>query len=356
MDTLRVGIIGAGGIAQAHGTAWKANAGRGEIVAVADISPTRANYIADNYSNGARIYDSIDALLADPKIDAVDVCLPHHLHTSAIIDSAKAGKAILCEKPLCTSLEDARLIEAAINENGVIFMMAHNQLFQPSMLEARRLLTAGTLGRPFLFRSIEVFQHQSMGGGIVPAHMKDGESPWAWRADLSKMGGGEVLDTGWHGSYRLLALAGDDRPVEVTAMMENFFVKSMAAEDTGSLQVRFESGAIGQMLTSWAFSTVDALHFEVAAEHGSIAGNDNKIVHQLHRWPNATVRPVTPAHTFSSEVTHFLDIIQNGVDSLATFRHGARVLQLTKAAYRASEEKRTMILPEDPTSDPIPAE
>ncbi len=356
MDTLRVGIVGAGGIAAQHGIAWKANAGRGEIVAIADLSATRANYLADKYSNGARIYDSIDALLADPNVDVVDVCLPHHLHTSAIIAAAKAGKAILCEKPLCTSLEDARLIEAAINENGVVFMMAHNQLFQPSLMEALRLLRAGTLGSSYIYRSIEVFQHQSMGARHVPAHMRDGESPWEWRADISKMGGGEVLDTGWHGSYRLLALAGDDRPVEVTAMMNTFFVKDMTAEDTGSLQVRFESGAIGQMLTSWAFNTVDALHFEAAAEHGSVAGNDNKIVHQLHRWPAASERPVTPAHTFSAEVTHFLDVVQDGIDSRATFRHGARVLQLTKAAYRASEEKRTMILPEDPTADPVPAE
>ena len=144
-------------------------------------------------------------------VDVVDICLPHHLHTGAIIAAAKAGKAILCEKPLCTSLEDARLIEAALNENGVIFMMAHNQLFQPTLIEARRLLRARHAGHArSSIRSIEVFQHR----GWAPGKSRPtagGESPWAWRADISKMGGGEVLDTGWHATYRLLALAGDDR-------------------------------------------------------------------------------------------------------------------------------------------------
>ena len=76
------------------------------------------------------------------------------------------------------------------------------------------------------------------------------------------MGGGEVIDTGWHATYRLLALA-DDRPVEVTAMMDRFAVKQLTTEDTGVLLVRFASGAIGEIITSWAFSPVGGWHFEV---------------------------------------------------------------------------------------------
>ena len=355
MRTLGVGIVGTGGIARQHGIAWQANASRGEIVAVADVSPTRATYFADTFTKDARHYEGLDALLTDPNVDIIDICLPHHLHTEAIIASARAGKAIICEKPLCTTMEDARAIDAAITESGVVFMMAHNQLFQPTLIEAQRLLAAGALGRPFTFRSIEVFQHRAMSSGQMPAHMKDGENPWAWRADLSRMGGGEILDTGWHATYRLLALAGDDRPVEVTAMLENFFVKALPAEDTGSLQVRFESGAIGQILTSWAFSTIDGWHFEVAAENGVIAGGGTRLAHQLHGWPHPAERTVEPAHSFTGEVTHFLDVLQNDVPNQASFRHGARVLQLTKAAYSAAAEKRTFTLPEDPTADPIPA-
>ena len=355
VDSLKVGIIGAGGIANAHAVGWQRSEPRGELIALADVSPERAQYLSDQYTNGrARVYQTMDALLADPDVAAVDICLPHHLHTEAIVASARAGKAILCEKPLCTNLEDAAAIADALRTSGVSFMAAHNQLFQPSLIEARRLLSSGILGRPFLIRSIEAFQHRGFRLGQVPLHMRSGESPWAWRTDPLRMGGGEVLDTGWHGTYRLLALA-DDRPVEVTAMLERFFVQDLTTEDTGVLTVRFASGAIGQMITSWAFGTLDGLHFEVAAEHGSIAGGSNQIVHQLHGWPEPAVRPVQPSHTFSDEIAQFLDVLQNGDDNPAPFEQSARALQLTLAAYRAAEERRTMILPENPLQPAQPA-
>jgi predicted dehydrogenase len=354
--TLRVGILGAGGIAREHAIGWRASAPRGELVAIADVTPERARYLSDQYTDGrARLYNSIEALLSDPEVDAVDVCLPHHLHTPAIVAAARAGKAILCEKPLCTSLEDAATIGSTLRETGVAFVMAHNQLFQPSLVEARRLLRSGNLGRPFLIRSIEAFQHRGIAAAQLPPHLLTGESPWAWRADPQRMGGGEVLDTGWHASYRLLALA-DDRPVEVTAMMDRFFVPNLPSEDTGVLLVRFASGAIGEIVTSWAFATVDGWQFEVAAELGSVAGGRTKVVHQLHGWPEPAERPVEPVHTFTQEIAHFLDVVQLGVTNLAPFEQAARVLQLTKGAYRAAAERRTIALPENPVEPGVPAD
>ncbi|MEA2595329.1 MAG: hypothetical protein QOF01_1798 [Thermomicrobiales bacterium] len=349
METLKVGIVGAGGIARQHGIAWQRNAPRGEIVAVADVEPSRAQYLVDNYAApSAKIYDGLAALLADPNVDAVDICLPHDLHTSAIIASARAGKAIFCEKPLCTSLDDAAAIDAALRETGVTFVMAHNQLFQPSLIEARQMLAAGTLGRPFVIRSIEAFQHRGALLGQTGHQLGPGESPWAWRSDLTRMGGGEVLDTGWHSSYRLLALANNDRPVEVTAMTDRFLIPGLPAEDTGLLTIRFASGAIGQIITSWAFAPVGNWHFEVMAEYGSLAGGPTQLLHQLYGWPEPAERSNESVHTFTAEVTHFLDVIQQGADTPATFAQGARVLQLTKAAYLSAAEHRSVALPENP--------
>lgn len=348
MEPLKVGVLGAGGIALQHGIAWRANAPRGEIVAVADVSEPRARALAEEFgTEGARFHDGIEALLADEAVEAVDICLPHHLHTGAIVAAAVAGKAILCEKPLCTSLEDAGRIGAALKESGVMFMMAHNQLFQPSLVEARRVLGTGALGRPFLFRSIEAFQNRAAIDGTGGAVLPPGESPWAWRSDPARMGGGEVLDTGWHGSYRLLALA-DSRPVEVTALTDRFMLPGEGSEDTGLLLVRFASGAVGEMLTTWAFMPVGGWQFEVMGEHGSLAGGGGAIAHSLHRWPEPAEQRFEPVHSFTVEVGHFLDVVQRGDPSLATFEHGARVLQLTMAAYRSAAEKRTVALPEDP--------
>lgn len=355
-STLRVGILGAGGIARQHAIGWQRSAPRAEIAAVADVSLPRAQAIADEFTGGrARIYDGIASLVADPDVDAVDICLPHHLHTEAIISAARAGKAILCEKPLCTSLEDARTIADTLRQTGVPFVMAHNQLFQPSLIEARRLLAMGVLGRRFVIRSIETFQHGETAGRPSSLALPPGESPWAWRSDLARMGGGEVLDTGWHASYRLLALA-DDRPTEVVAMTDRFFVPGLPAEDTGLLMVRFASGAIGHIITSWAFDTVGGWHFEVMGERGALAGDETRLLHQLYGWQEGAIQPFDPVHTFSAEIAHFLDVVQRGVPNLATFESAARVLQLTMGAYRSVAEGRVMHLPEDPLAAPEPVE
>lgn len=351
MEPLRVGIVGSGWMGHVHAGAWLGNAPRAQVVAVADVSPARASHLAAELGgDGIVSYGDLETMLAETEIDAVDICLPHHLHTEAILAAAAAGKAILCEKPLCITLEDAATIKSALDASGVHFMAAHNQIFQPSLVEARRLLASGALGRPFYFRSIESVQNRGFNSGRVPIDLGGGESPWAWRADPSKMGGGEVLDTGWHATYRLLALA-EDRPVEVTAMMDRFAVKQLTAEDTGVIMVRFASGAIGEILTSWAFNPVGNWSFEVGAEHGSLAGAKDRLVHQLHGWPEPVARTNEPSlpRTFSDEVTHFLDVVQKGDDSISTFDHAARVLQLTLAAYAAAEGHCVVKLPEDPT-------
>jgi predicted dehydrogenase len=331
-----------------HARGWRENAPRGEIVAIADVSADRARHISETYTGGrAAVYPDLAALLADPAVAAVDICLPHHLHTEAILAAAAAGKAILCEKPICTTLEDAVRLGDALRAAGVIFMAAHNQLFQPSLIEARQLLDEGAIGRPFLIRSIEVGRNRGFQTGRPPVELGAGESPYAWRADPARMGGGEVLDTGWHGAYRLLALAGE-RPVAVSAMLGRYVIEQVP-DDTGLLLVRFGSGLLGEIVTSWAFGLVGGWQFEVAGEHGVLAGGGGRIVHQLHGWPQPAERAVEPVHTYTAEITHFLDVVQRGAPNPATYEHAVRVLQLITAAYQAAATGRTVELPEEPT-------
>jgi predicted dehydrogenase len=349
MNPLKVGVVGAGWIGLVHAEGWAANVPRAEIVAVCDVSEPRARDLGERFGGGqAKVYTDLGALLADSAVEAVDVCLPHHLHTDAILRSARAGKAILCEKPLCTSLEDAARIRAAVREAGVTFMPAHNQLFVPSVGEARRILADGTLGKVYLVRSIEVGRNRGLQTGQPPVDLAPGESPFAWRLDLERMGGGEVLDTGWHGTYRLLALA-NDRPVEVAAMMGRYFFEQLPSEDTGSLLIRFASGAIGEVLTSWAFGLPGGWQFEIGAENGSIAGSPTRTVHQLNGWPEPAVKTNPPISSYTAEITHFLDVVQRGVPQIPTLDHSLRVLQVIKGAYQSVAEKRVIALPEEPT-------
>ena len=353
---LNVGILGSGGIAVQHAIGWNTYPGQATIAAFADIDTARAQTMSDRYTGGeANTYVSLDEMLGDERIYVVDICLPHHLHTDAIIASARAGKAILCEKPLSTSLEDARRIKAALDETGATFMSAHNQLFQPSLLEARRLIAIGSVGRPFIMRSIETFQSRTFNPhGNVPASVGGGQK--GWRADLKQSGGGELLDTGYHSTYRLLSLANNDRPVEVTGFLSRFLIDHLPTEDTGQVVVRFESGAIGEILTSWALDVVGARQFEVSAEHGAMVGSARELQHQIYGWPEPVTRAFTPISSFTAEIGHFIDVVRNGADNPADIDTASRVLQVIKGAYLSAKLGQTVSLPEDPTADPVARE
>ncbi len=352
MEPVNVGVIGAGGIALHHGIAWAKEADRARIVAVADVSEPRARALSERYAAGAaRLYDGIQPLLEDPAVEAVDICLPHHLHAPAIVAAARAGKAILCEKPLCTSLAEAAAIRQALDESGADFVMAHNQLFQPALQEALRLLGDGALGRLLYVRSMEVGQQRAISSGATNPDLAPGEHPMAWRFDPARMGGGEVLDTGWHGAYRLLALA-NERPVSITATLGRLFHHGLSVEDTGSLTVRFASGTIGEMLTTWAFGLAEERQFEAAGEFGALAGSPTELVHQLHHMPAAARAAWEPVDTFSDEIAHFIGVVRKGVPARAGFAEGARVLQLIQGAYLSAREGRIAYLPDDPLAAP----
>lgn len=344
-------MLGAGNITRVHAAGWLAYPERARITAVADVDRARAQaFSTANTGGAAAVYDTVEALVADPEVDTVDICLPHHLHTDAIIAAARAGKAILCEKPLCTTMADAARIREELNEAGVPFMAAHNQLFQPSLLEARRLLTGGFLGAPYFLRSIETFQSRAFNPWQTD---EGGPRAWGWRGDLAQSGGGELLDTGYHATYRLLSLA-NDRPVEVTALLSRFFQRQLKTEDTAIVLVRFASGVVGEIITSWALNVVDDRHFEVSAENGTLAGGASYLAHQVYGWPQANRREFPPASAFTAEIGHFIDVVQSGAPNPASLDHAARALQLIKAAYHSAQAGCTVTLPEDPTQPATP--
>ena len=343
---LRVGILGAGNIARQHAVGWSAYPDRAEIVAFADIDTQRAHQMSETYTGGTALpFGSGEEMLAEADVDVVDICLPHHLHTEAIFAAARAGKAVLCEKPLCTTLEDAAKIRDVVKETGVTFMGAHNQLFQPSLLEAQRLMDGGFLGMPYLLRSIETFQSREwkkFGRG------KTDQRDWGWRSDIRQAGGGELIDTGYHGTYRLLALAGS-RPVEVTAVLSKFFQKGLKTEDTAMVIVRFENGAVGEILTSWALDVVGGKQFEVQGELGALAGSQTSLEHQLYGWSDSATKTFDKVHSFSLEIGHFIDVLREGAVNPSDIDETARTLQVIKAAYLSADLGRTVQIPEDPT-------
>ncbi len=183
---LKVGVVGCGIIAQTH--IGYIRAAGGEVVGVADVSTARGNDFADRHGV-QRTYTSVEHLLDVERPDVVHILTPPHTHADAAVAALTRGVHTLVEKPVATDVTDVDRMQKAAEEGGVILTVDHNRLFDPPMLEARRLADEGGLG--------EVVAVESFQAG--------GASQRGW---LSSLPGGGLGDLIPHPLYLQLAFTG----------------------------------------------------------------------------------------------------------------------------------------------------
>lgn len=324
---VRVGLIGCGGISGAHANGVNKHTDKIRYTALCDIVPEKMVTRSKHLNGVDRQYTDWKKMLAEAgsEFDAVDICLPHHLHGPAILDAAAAGKHILCEKPMCISLQQADEIAAAVKKAGVTYMSAHNQLFMPAVQEAKRLIQSGAIGKVMWIRSADCFR----AGGIKREN-------WGWRADLKTQGGGELIDTGYHPTYRLLHLAGS--PVKAVRSTMGRYLQQIDGEDTATVQVRFENGIIGEVFTSWAFNLPHGTHqIHIIGEQGQLFGSGDTLYHLPLGWSEPAKRNFQPTETFEAEMVHFADCLREGKRPLHSVEEGRAVLEVILQAAESAK-------------------
>ena len=351
---LKVGIIGSGNIAgNRHVPAWLKLNGQAQITAISDVVRAAAEGVARQITAASgepvAVYEDYHALIHEAAIDAVDICLPHHLHADAILAAVAAGKHILCEKPMCISLAEADQIVAAVERAGIVYMSGHNELFYPAVAAAKEFIAGGGLGNPFILRSHEF--PGSYPAAKVPGRPPEQTNMVGWRASRETMGGGVLIDKGYHPTYILLYLA-DSEPIAVTAMV-NTYVAQMDGEDTALALVKFANGAIGQIFTGEGFALpANDAKFHAVGERGEVYG----MRYDVHTKPRGFTEPSSRAfppdpngnqRTFDATILHFSDSIATGRPPIQGVRDGRRVLAVIQAAYRSVTEGRTITLPTD---------
>lgn len=145
MSRMGLCLVGLGRIAQSHLSAIAELKDILKLRAVVTRDPDKGKMVESEYG-AEKIYASLDKALEDPEIEAVDICLPHHLHADAAISAAKAGKHVFIEKPLARNLEEAdRIIEAA-KSAGVKLMVGQSRRFTRATLESKKIIEEGTIG------------------------------------------------------------------------------------------------------------------------------------------------------------------------------------------------------------------
>ena len=320
-DMIRVGILGSGGISHAHADGYldQQNSSRARAVAVSDVVPAAAQALASRLGPDVKTYGDFHDLLDKEQLDAVDVCLPHNLHAEAIIAASKKGIAIMAEKPLTVSLEEARRVRDAIKGTGVKFLAAHTSIFTPSVQDAKKLAPS-LVGKTYEVMTNECGLSLGISG---------------WRTRKAEMGGGELIDTGYHPTYRLLYLASSS-PKAVYAQTRRFRL-NMEGEDTAHLLIEFDDGSTGEVNTSWAFDQPAGLHsFYAIGEKGQLYGEGNFLGYKVSGFSEST-RKYDWKNPFIVEVSHFLDVIEGKAQPLQTIDDAYQVMRVIDAAYRSVE-------------------
>lgn len=324
MSKIKVGLLGGGGIVEAHIRGYRTYSDAIEVTAIADVVDETARRRAAEL--GAAAYTDFRQMIIEADLDAVDICLPHHLHAEAIVAAAQAGKHILCEKPLCLTVQQADEVQRAVSAADVTLMCAHNQLFLPAVSTAKQLLDQGILGTVYEVRTTDSFYND-----FNPENM-------GWRATAATSGGGELMDTGYHPTYLMLHLAGGS-PVEATALLSRHRLRFMENEDSAQVLVRFDNGVVGHLVTSWAYDPPPGTErFSVVGERGSLHSDGRALTITL-RGSSGQTYDFEDVDTYVSEIGHFADCLRSGARPLHTEREGIDVLCLILAAYEGARSR-----------------
>ena len=236
-DPIGIGIIGAGDISRSHLLAYRGRANRdlARVAAIADVDEARAQAQAKTYDI-ARTYGTVEAMLADPAVHAVSVCTPPFLHVEQSVAALRAGKHVLCEKPVAPTLAGLDTIAAAERESGgAIFSGVFQHRAGQGARQVKALLDKGKFGRLRFGLSETLWQR--------PQSYYD---VW-WRGTWEKEAGGVSMGHGIHSIDMLAWLMGEPASLVADAATVKL---DIAVEDTSAATVRFRNGAIGQIIVT----------------------------------------------------------------------------------------------------------
>ena len=284
------GIVGCGWVARDYVAPGIAATAAARLTAVCDPDPTARRRIAEDNPEITRHAD-LAAFLATPGLEAVYVATPNHLHRPIVEAAARAGKHVLCEKPMATTLADAEAMVAACQAAGVQYATAFDQRFHAYHRRLRELVQSGRLG--------EITAARVHYACWTPADWSPvaGEAHDNWRVDPARAGGGAFIDLAPHGLDLTQTLLGEPL-VEATALFQRR-VFDYPVDDGAALLGRFRSGAL--LLMNVAYNCPD--HFPrrtlelVGTRAMAIAHNT------MGQTPGGTLRLVDAATGATENIT-----------------------------------------------------
>jgi 1,5-anhydro-D-fructose reductase (1,5-anhydro-D-mannitol-forming) len=322
------GLIGASTIARE----WMIDAIRrqsgNEIVAVMSADSGRGKAFAEA-NHIAASYPSVEALLADPDVDAVYISTTNELHKAQTLAAAAAGKHVLCEKPLALTLDDARQMVAACDKAGVVMGTNHHLRNAASHRRIRELVQSGAIGTPLYARVFHAV--------YLPPDLQ------GWRLNRPSAGAGVILDITVHDADTLRFILGSE-PVEAVALSQQAGMAEGGLEDGVMAAVRFENNALAQLHDAFTVKFAGT-GMEIHGSEGSIVGRDVMTQRPIGRVTlrNAqgeTDVPLDHENLYARALRAFVSAIHGEGAPSATGEDGVRSLATALAVLEASQTGR----------------
>jgi predicted dehydrogenase len=340
---VKIGVIGTGGIANgAHLPGYSQIPDECEIFALCDIDPKALKSTAEKYPVKHK-FEDYKKLLEMPEIDAVSVCTPNYVHYAPTVDALKAGKHVLCEKPIAMNAKEAAEMVKTARREGKILQIGYNSRFAPSNQLLKKFIDAGELGDIYYARA------QAMRVRGIPG--------WGVFIDKSKQGGGPLIDIGVHILDLTLWLMGHPKPTyasgvtyqkfgkrsDIVGFMGQWDYKNFTVEDMAAALIRFENGATVVLESSFVANIKEELNnTTLLGTEGGAQAYPLTITQERHRsvFSYEPQIPNRNINTHYAEMKAFVECVRDKKEPLVTGEHGLMVAQIMDAIYKSSDEGR----------------
>ncbi len=350
--TVRIGIIGCGGIANGKHMPSLAKVEGAEMVAFCDLVIERAEKARAQYGTpDAKVYTDYRELLADPEIEVIHVCTPNRSHADISIDALHAGKHVMCEKPMAKTAADARRMVEAARESGKKLTVGYQHRQKASARYAKAYITDDQVGEIYYANCYAI--------------RRRGTPNWGVFLNEYEQGGGPIIDIATHSLDLTLYLMNNYEPAMVLGRTHKCLehpeagniwgdngVSTTPLEEAASALIVMKNGATILLETSWALNTDSPIEEGSCRLCGSRAGlsiiNNELKINQIHmdRPFDTTVSLGAGGVAFYDgaeapapvmEQQQWIDSIRNGTDPTVLPEQACVVSQILEAIYVSSK-------------------
>lgn len=355
MKKLKAAVIGVGSISQEHITAYLANPDV-DLYAFCDINEERLYQKAEMYGvDKARCFTDKDEMFAAlPEIDIVSVTTWNSAHAECAIAALNAGKDVICEKPMATNAEEARLMKEAADRNGKLLQIGFVRRFGNDCKVVKDFIDAGSFGDIYYAKA---------------KYLRRNGNPGGWFSDKSRSGGGPLIDLGVHVIDLVRYLIGKPKPVSVYgATFQKLYNRphiisdrgykaadaqkgdNCDVEDLASALIRFDNGAVLSIEASFCLNIKDIDNdIQIfGTKAGCKLDPQVEIFTEMNDYlvnvgfDNDTA--LSFKGLFANEINHFVDCVLNGTECIAPAEDGIDMMRILDAVYESARTGHEVVL------------